>query len=224
MLSALAAALPERALVRFDFAQKYFRHPGRQVWDFSIVRSTGVYHLYYHTIPLGAPGAANADTIWHATSADLAHWTIRGPVLVTAGAPAWEQGAPSMPTTAPCCAGRRAWVGDAEPAQPGSDGRRRPPLPTAPGLSTLALAPNPANPSARVTFRLASPGPVAVTIHDLRGRRVWQDGPRPHSAGTVTVTWPGCDSRGRPLPSGAYLVRLRNDAGAELSGRLTLLK
>ena len=93
-LAALAlAAGPARALVRFDFEQKYFRHPGRQVWDFSIVRADAVYHIYYHTIPLAAPGAANGDTIWHATSPDLAHWTVRGPVLVTAGAAGWEQGA-----------------------------------------------------------------------------------------------------------------------------------
>ncbi len=579
LLATLAAAAPARALVRFDFEQKYFRHPGRQVWDFSIVRSTGVYHLFYHAIPLGSPGAANADTIWHAASSDLVHWTIRGPVLVTPGAPGWEQGALWAPSVARDDAGN-GWVmlytgcdgamnqriglarstdldtwtresvnpviepdttqylwsvaagwsdfrdpflyrqddqwhvlvsarqrlagqatgvlyhavspdlvhwtdlgplfvndgtqpglvlessqyrvfgqwhhllfgefdatgvtilsatdpagwtmatkrlldagyapqvdtfdpdihiysrlgayplnpggalgyvvrldtlrtnpdgsspavwlphpldadwevhsgasslgnpifGDnpsfrGEPAAglvgngyfgsreyypgplsgrgtpgamlgdavtgrlesrpfvvtgtrmdllvgggdypntcyvalvdaddgtvlhretgrgigtmsprrwdltadrgrrcrvvivdqesgpggylnvdeivEGDEGLAGAPLPPAPGLSALALAPNPANPSARVSFRLASPGPVAVTIYDLRGRRVWQDGPVPRSAGTVTVTWPGCDSRGRPLPSGAYLVRVRAGAVAELNGRLTLLK
>lgn len=105
MVTALAVlwlALPStaQALVHFDFEQKYFRHPGRQVWDFSIVRADGSYHIYYHTIPEAAPGAANGDTIWHATSPDLAHWSVQGPVLVTAAAEAWEQGALWAPAVA----------------------------------------------------------------------------------------------------------------------------
>jgi beta-fructofuranosidase len=93
LLLLLVSAAPASALVRFDFEQKYFRHPGRQVWDFSIIRSDAVYHIFYHSIHETTPSATAADTIWHATSADLQRWELRGPVLVTAGAASWEQGA-----------------------------------------------------------------------------------------------------------------------------------
>jgi len=94
----LAAAPPARALVRFDFEQKYFRHPGRQVWDFSIVRPDSLYHIFYHSILETTSHASYADTIWHAVSPDLSHWEVRGPVLVTASGSSWERGAMWAPS------------------------------------------------------------------------------------------------------------------------------
>ncbi|WP_348260077.1 hypothetical protein, partial [Salmonella enterica] len=67
-LAALLLAPAARALVRFDFEQKYFVHPGRQVWDFSLVPADSLYHIFYHTILPSTPSAANGDTIWHAAS------------------------------------------------------------------------------------------------------------------------------------------------------------
>ena len=55
LATSLLAAVPAHALIHYDFEQKYFTHPGRQVWDFSIVRADGVYHIFYHTIPLSTP-------------------------------------------------------------------------------------------------------------------------------------------------------------------------
>ena len=94
LVVAAALFLPLRAegLVRLDFEQKYFQHSDRQVWDFSIVRSDSVYHIYYHTIHESTPNATYADTIWHATSPDLKHWDIEGPVLVV-GQGSWDSGA-----------------------------------------------------------------------------------------------------------------------------------
>lgn len=75
------------ALVNFDFEAPYLVHPGQQVWDFSLIRDAGQYHVFYHTIPQHDTHPANADTIWHATSPDLKHWEILGPAL-TSG-PGW---------------------------------------------------------------------------------------------------------------------------------------
>ncbi len=97
-MACLLAALPASALIRYDFEQKYFSHPGRQVWDFSIVRADGVYHIFYHTIPLATPTATAADTIWHAKSPDLRHWGSRTPILVTADGSPWERGASWAPS------------------------------------------------------------------------------------------------------------------------------
>ncbi len=71
------------AYVKLDFEQKYLIHPGNQIWDFSIVRPADLYHLFYHTLPEHNAYVTAADTIWHATSLDLAHWSIEGPVLIT---------------------------------------------------------------------------------------------------------------------------------------------
>ena len=81
-----------QALVRFDFEQMYFVHPHRQVWDFSVLRHDDAYHIFYHSIPDGPPYAVYGDTIWHATSANLIHWSSPDPVL-TAGPAWWDAGA-----------------------------------------------------------------------------------------------------------------------------------
>jgi predicted GH43/DUF377 family glycosyl hydrolase len=91
-LCAVLVPLAASALVRFDFEQKYFVHPGRQVWDFSLVRADSMYHIFYHTILPSTPSSTQGDTIWHAASPDLRRWDVRGPVL-TATPGKWDQGA-----------------------------------------------------------------------------------------------------------------------------------
>jgi hypothetical protein len=83
-------ALPAAALVSFDFETPYLVHPTRQVWDFCLVPHGGQYHVFYHTVPQQDLHAANADTIWHAVSADLRRWRILGPVL-TSGPEWWDE-------------------------------------------------------------------------------------------------------------------------------------
>jgi hypothetical protein len=93
-----------------------------------------------------------------------------------------------------------------------------------PATLTVTAAPNPFNP--RVVLHLggagADPGGPAltVTIADLRGRRVrtLHTGPAPPGGRLV---WDGADDRGRPLPSGVYLARVRG-AGPPAVARLVL--
>lgn len=100
-------------------------------------------------------------------------------------------------------------------------------LPTAvpanglPRLGLHPVQPNPFNPRAVVSFDLAEPAAVRLTIHDQRGRtvRTLADGQR--GAGRHAALWDGCDDRGRPAPAGAYVVRLR--AGAEQATRKAAL-
>lgn len=63
-----------RALVKFDFEQKFFLEWGLEVKDHSIVRVDGVYHLFYLR---GNP----AVNVGHATSPDLIHWQREEPLL-----------------------------------------------------------------------------------------------------------------------------------------------
>jgi hypothetical protein len=94
LVSLVTLCHPQSAegLVRLDFEQRYFQHSLRQVWDFSIIRPDSVYHIYYHTILESTPHSSRADTIWHATSPDLKHWNIDGPIL-TSGQGSWDSGA-----------------------------------------------------------------------------------------------------------------------------------
>lgn len=77
------------ALVSFDFETPYLVHPGLQVWDFCLVEHDGQYNAFYHTIPPTIQHPSAADTIWHAVSSDLRHWTIHGPAI-TSGPDAWD--------------------------------------------------------------------------------------------------------------------------------------
>lgn len=81
-----------QAQLRIDFDHKFLVHPDRQVWDFSMVRPDSVFHIFYHTIHEATPHASYADTIWHATSQDLRHWDIEGPVLFS-GQGFYDEGA-----------------------------------------------------------------------------------------------------------------------------------
>ncbi len=77
----LGASRPARALLKIDFEQPYYVHPYVQVWDFSLVRVDSTYHIFYHGIPESSPTPASADTIYHATTHDLIHWTAPVPAL-----------------------------------------------------------------------------------------------------------------------------------------------
>jgi len=72
----------------------------------------------------------------------------------------------------------------------------------------LPNVPNPFNPMTEIRFELAAPQAVSLRIYDVTGRLVRElaDGPLP--TGPHTRVWQGRDDSGRPVPSGAYYVRL----------------
>jgi hypothetical protein len=86
--------------------------------------------------------------------------------------------------------------------------------------ATLAVWPNPFNPSTRVSYEMTSPGQVRVEVIDLMGRRivVLEDGERP--AGPMHLTWDGQDGNGRGVSSGAYLVVVTTRAGVAVAKAL----
>ncbi|MEZ4388019.1 MAG: YCF48-related protein [Candidatus Krumholzibacteriia bacterium] len=83
--------------------------------------------------------------------------------------------------------------------------------------------PNPFNPRTSLRYALAAAGPVRLTIHDLRGRRVRNlvDGSR--AAGEHAAFWDGTDDAGRGVAGGVYVYRLESGGGVD-SGKLSLLK
>lgn len=93
-----------------------------------------------------------------------------------------------------------------------------------PGVFALrGNAPNPFNPSTRVTFSLAQSGPAVIDVLDLQGRLVRTLLSDAVAAGERTVEWDGRDDAGRPVASGAYLARLRS-GGQVATHKMVLAK
>ena len=86
------------------------------------------------------------------------------------------------------------------------------PIEPTPSLITRLLgnAPNPFNPATEISFELDKPQHVALTVHDLAGRRIATLQAGRFAAGRHAVVWNGTDSGGRPVPSGTYLLRMES--------------
>jgi hypothetical protein len=83
-----------------------------------------------------------------------------------------------------------------------------PPEPDTAQLQLLSAVPNPSTGATVMRFSVPAPGHVSLRVYTLDGREVavvW-DGPR--ERGLHSVSWDGCDGRGRVLSSGVYFVRL----------------
>jgi M6 family metalloprotease-like protein len=89
---------------------------------------------------------------------------------------------------------------------------------------TLAQnAPNPFNPRTAIAFSLPETRHVALTVHDLAGKRVRTLRNETLPAGLYQVWWDGEDEAGRPVGSGVYLYELQIGRRT-LSRKMTLLR
>ncbi len=90
--------------------------------------------------------------------------------------------------------------------QSGGSGAVDPQVPEA-QISDLSCRPNPFRAGTSFEFSLREPGPVSLSVYNLRGQRVavlGEDGSR----GSNLLQWDGRDSAGQELPAGIYLYRL----------------
>lgn len=76
--------------------------------------------------------------------------------------------------------------------------------------------PNPFNSTNRIPYRLASSGPVRLTIHAVSGQpvRTLVDGVQ--ASGRYQVSWDGRDQQGVPVAAGVYLARLNWPGGRQV--------
>jgi hypothetical protein len=96
-------------------------------------------------------------------------------------------------------------------------------LPAAVGLVDVGATPNPFNPSTRLSYRLAAATEVSVSVHDLRGRRLWRSDRLAGHRGENHVTWTGIDDQGRRVPGGVYVYRIVTAGGEAVAGKVTLV-
>lgn len=91
------------------------------------------------------------------------------------------------------------------------------------GIQIAAVAPNPFNPSTRITYLVHAPGLVRLDVFGLDGRRVRTLAAGEHPSGRYLIDWDGRDDARCPVASGSYLLRL--SGGGEVDGaKLLLLK
>jgi endonuclease I len=83
--------------------------------------------------------------------------------------------------------------------------------------SVVRVGPNPfTRQNGGIRFSSASPEKVEFTVYSLRGQKVRQ-------WTTHEVTWDGCNSQGKPLPEGVYLLRVTTPTRTE-NHKLLLLQ
>jgi hypothetical protein len=96
------------------------------------------------------------------------------------------------------------------------------PLPAG-DLGRLRAFPNPLRTRTAVAFELMTPGDAALSVFDLRGRRVSLELFPGLAAGQHELPWDGHDEGGRPVAAGVYFLRVQ--AGAEVvQGRVTVVR
>lgn len=87
----------------------------------------------------------------------------------------------------------------------------------------LAAAPNPFNPATTLRFSLDRAARAEMSIYGLDGRRIAVLVSGSYPAGDHAVVWRGRDDAGRPVPSGAYVARLRSE-NQTVSRKILLLE
>ena len=96
--------------------------------------------------------------------------------------------------------------------------------PEPPGQTLLfAPTPNPFRGRGTLTFSLAEPGPVELSMYSVDGRRVRTLASGPREAGVFHITWDGADDGNRPVAPGVFYARL-SAAGRQFTKRLVYLR
>ena len=94
-----------------------------------------------------------------------------------------------------------------------------------PGAGTVLLqnAPNPFNPSTKISFVMDQTGPARLEIFNARGQLVRVLADETIAAGAQSIVWDGKTTSGQQAASGTYFYRLTT-AGDELTNKMSLVK
>jgi hypothetical protein len=98
------------------------------------------------------------------------------------------------------------------------------PLPSAKGARFDRIAPNPFNPTTKISFTTPRDGLTQLVIFDARGRQIRTLVSSRLDGGAHDEIWDGMDNSGRFVGSGVYYARLRFEAESLSVEKLTLVK
>jgi hypothetical protein len=85
------------------------------------------------------------------------------------------------------------------------------------------VVPNPFNPTTTISYSLATPVKVSLSVYDVAGRLVNRLVDETQVAGIHSIVWRGTDRRGTTVASGVYFVRMQS-AGESFTRKMVLLK
>jgi len=74
-----------------------------------------------------------------------------------------------------------------------------------------SVSPNPFTREVGISYQVASRVRVGIAVYDALGRVVCDLADGIKEPGYYTVSWDGCDDRGRKVPAGVYFVKLVTD-------------
>ena len=100
------------------------------------------------------------------------------------------------------------------------------PIASAAATNALTVSPNPwrASGDLTVSYSIARPGAVRISIHDVSGARVRTIVDGPQGLGSRTVSWDGRGQDGSMLTSGVYFVRLEAEGEILRTRKVTLTR
>ena len=98
------------------------------------------------------------------------------------------------------------------------------PMPVAARIALAQCYPNPFNPTTRIEFETPRPGPVQLTIFNVKGEVVARVVDKRLPAGRHTATWDGRTALGVPAASGVYFYRLSAEGAPSLTRKMVLLR
>ncbi|MBU8869617.1 MAG: T9SS type A sorting domain-containing protein [Gemmatimonadales bacterium] len=90
-------------------------------------------------------------------------------------------------------------------------------------IENLKAAPNPFNPSTRISFELESDQRIRVEIFSIDGKKVRELANRTFLSGVNSLTWNGDDGSGQKVGSGLYIARITGETAVK-NRKITLLK
>jgi len=83
--------------------------------------------------------------------------------------------------------------------------------------------PNPFNPTTRITYAIADPGLVSLTVFNMLGQEVKTLVNTVQSSGNYNVLWDATDNSGRSVGAGIYIYRLQVNNFVEIR-KMVLIK
>ncbi len=103
-------------------------------------------------------------------------------------------------------------------------GVEEPDIPQLSPLKTqISNYPNPFNPSTTIKLELAEAGKIELAIYNIKGQIVKTLIDADIAKGTFEINWNGKDEMGKPVSSGQYVVKLKQN-GKETATKIMLLK
>ncbi len=83
--------------------------------------------------------------------------------------------------------------------------------------------PNPFNPSTTIDFTIPEISDITIAIYDILGREIFTYNRSDLDVGHYSIKWNGTFNSGEGVPTGVYIVHIRNSAKT-FTQKITLLK